>query len=134
MCKKNVSYSTFIITKTILIQKISIVLFVIIFLAIWVEEWDRIVLILLNAGLIALVLNLLMMIVAFFIAKYLASGIEQRKCITLEVGIQNGTLAVFVATQLFDDFFYIVPTGAYALIMYAVILLYIFGLKIFNNN
>jgi len=121
--------TNFIITKTILIQKISIVLFVIIFLAIWVEEWDRIVLILLNAGLIALVLNLLMMIVAFFIAKYLASGIEQRKCITLEVGIQNGTLAVFVATQLFDDFFYIVPTGAYALIMYATSLIFVYIVK-----
>ena len=30
---------------------------------------------------------------------------------------QNGTLAVFVATQLFDNIIYMVPTAAYALVM-----------------
>ena len=37
--------------------------------------------------------------------KCLASGVAQRKCISLECGLQNGTLAVFVGTQLFDKWY-----------------------------
>ena len=43
---------------------------------------------------------------------------KQRKCIAIECGLQNGTLAVFVATQMFNDIAYMIPTAAYALIMY----------------
>ena len=58
-----------------------------------------------------------MMIIGYYVAKFLASGVAQRRCISLECGLQNGTLAVFVGTQLFDDMVYMVPTAAYALIM-----------------
>ena len=119
----------FIISKTKIIQKVSAILFLIVFIAIWVEEWDRIVEILSEAGSITLALNLIMMILAFYIAKFFATGVEQRRCITLEVGVQNGTLAVFVATQLFDEFIYLVPTGAYALIMYVTSLMLIYIIK-----
>ena len=57
------------------------------------------------------------MIIGYYVAKFLASGVAQRRCISLECGLQNGTLAVFVGTQLFDDMVYMVPTAAYALIM-----------------
>ena len=50
----------------------------------------------------------------------------QRKCISLECGLQNGTLAVFVATQLFDDIVYLVPTAAYALIMFLTSIIFVF--------
>ena len=53
----------------------------------------------------------------------------QRKCISLECGLQNGTLAVFVATQIFSDIAYMVPTAAYALIMYITGFIFIYILK-----
>ena len=59
-----------------------------------------------------------MIFLGYYIAKFLASGVPQRKCISLECGLQNGTLAVFVTTQLFDDIIFMVPTAAYALIMF----------------
>ena len=99
------------------IQRTSIFLFLVIFIAIYVEEWDSIVMFLTSAGKVALVLNISMMIIGYYLAKFLASGIAQRRCISLECGLQNGTLAVFVGTQLFDDMIYMVPTAAYALIM-----------------
>ena len=58
------------------------------------------------------------MVLAYFIAKKFVSGTPQQKCIALECGLQNGTLAVFVATLIFDDIAYVIPTGAYALLMY----------------
>ena len=99
------------------IQRISITLFLIIFIAIYIEEWDSIVMFLTSAGKVALALNISMMLIGFYVAKFLASGIAQRRCISLECGLQNGTLAVFVGTQLFDNMVYMVPTAAYALIM-----------------
>ena len=110
--------SNFIISKTLIIQRISVILFLIVFISIWVEEWDRIISFITRAGLIALILNLTMIFVGYYIAKIFASGIPQRKCISLECGLQNGTLAVFVATQLFDEIVYMVPTAAYALVMF----------------
>jgi len=116
----------FITSKTITIQRISIFLFVIVFLAIWIEEWDNILSYINSAGAITLALNVVMMIVGFYVAKLFASGIAQRKCISLECGLQNGTLAVFVASQLFDEIVYMVPTAAYALIMFITSLIFVF--------
>ena len=119
----------FVNSKTLLIQRISIILFVIVFLAIWIEEWDNIVSFLTRAGTTALILNIIMMLVGFFVAKLFASGIEQRKCISLECGLQNGTLAVFVSSQLFDDIVYMVPTAAYALVMFVTSIIFVFYIR-----
>ena len=116
----------FINTNTKLIQRTSIILFAIVFVAIWIEEWDRIYIFVSQAGLIALTLNIVMMLVGYFVAMLFVSGIPQRKCIALECGLQNGTLAVFVSTQLFDDLIYVIPTAAYALVMFVTSLLFIF--------
>ena len=109
---------SFIGSKTSIIDKITGILFLIVFIAIWVEEKDNIFNYLAQAGIAVLVLNIVMMILAFYIAKAFATGVAQRKCISLECGLQNGTLAVFVATQIFNDVAYMIPTAAYALVMY----------------
>ena len=117
--------TNFITSKTQIIQRISIILFAIVFAAIWVEEWENIMSYIAQAGTITLVLNIVMMIVGYYVAKYLASGVAQRKCISLECGLQNGTLAVFVASQLFSDITFLVPTAAYALIMFVTSILFV---------
>ena len=108
----------FIVSKTLIVQRLSVILFLIVFIAIWVEEWDRIISFITKAGFVALILNITMIFVGYYVAKFFASGVPQRKCISLECGLQNGTLAVFVATQLFDNIVFMVPTAAYALIMF----------------
>jgi bile acid:Na+ symporter, BASS family len=115
----------YISSKTLLVQRFSIILFVIVFVAVWIEEWDNIVSFITRAGSIALALNLIMMVVGYYIARLFASGIAQRKCISLECGLQNGTLAVFVSTQIFDNIVYIVPTAAYALIMFVTSIIFV---------
>ena len=124
--------TNYIISKTIMIQRLSVILFLIVFISIWVEEWDKIVSFLTRAGLIALILNLTMIFVGYYLAKYLASGIAQRKCISLECGLQNGTLAVFVATQLFDEIVFMVPTAAYALIMFTTSIFFVLVVRKIN--
>ena len=121
--------SNFISSKTLIIQRTSILLFVLVFAAIWIEEWDNIVSFIVRAGSIALTLNVVMMLVGFYVAKVFATGIAQRRCISLECGLQNGTLAVFVSTSLFDEMVYMVPTAAYALIMFVTSLIFVFLIK-----
>ena len=118
--------TNFITSKTQPIQRISIILFIIVFAAIWVEEWENIMSYIAQAGAITLVLNIVMMIVGYYVAKFFTSGIAQRRCISLECGLQNGTLAVFVGTQLFGtNMTYMVPTAAYALIMMATSVIFV---------
>jgi len=119
----------FISSKINIVNKITGWLFVIVFLAIWIEEKDNIFDYLAQAGLAVLILNIVMMMLAFFIAKKFVSGVAQQKCIALECGLQNGTLAVFVATLIFDDIAYFVPTAAYALVMYITGFIYIYILR-----
>ena len=70
-----------------------------------------------------------MMIIGYYVAKSLVTGIAQRKTISLECGLQNGTLAVFVSTSLFDDIIYLVPTAAYALVMFITSLLFVYVIR-----
>ena len=115
-----------------LFQKISIILFLIVFTAIWVEEWGEIMSYIKKAGLISIILNITMIIIGFYVAKFLVSGIAQRKSISLECGLQNGTLAVYVATQLFDQKVYLFPTAAYALIMFVTSIFFVLLVRKIN--
>ena len=121
----------FIDKQALLIQKISVTLFMLVFAAIYIEEWDNILFYIVSAGLVTLLLNISMMIIGFYIAKYFASGVAQQKCISIECGLQNGTLALFVGTQIFGENIttFIIPTAAYALIMMITSIIFIFILK-----
>ena len=119
----------FISSKINIINKLTGWLFIIVFAAIWIEEKDNILNYLAQAGLAVLILNVVMMLIAYFIAKKFVSGIAQQKCIALECGLQNGTLAVFVATLMFDDIAYVIPTAAYELTMYITGFIFIYILK-----
>ena len=85
------------------------------------------------AGVVAFSLNVTMMIIGFYAAKFFATGVAQRRCISLECGLQNGTLAVFVGIQLFgQNMTYMVPTAAYALIMFLTSLIFVFIIRKIN--
>ncbi len=126
-------YNENFISKNIkFIERTTGFLFLIVFAAIWIEERNNILSYLSQAGVIVLTLNIVMMIFAYYLAKVFSSNIEQRRCIAIECGLQNGTLAVFVATQIFNDIIYIIPTAAYALIMYITAFIFMYLLR--NSN
>ena len=107
-------------------KKISIVLFALVLLGAIVSERENVISYFVQAGLITLVLNIIMMVVAFYIAQFFASGVEQKKCITIECGLQNGTLAIFVATSIFGGGLYVIPAATYSLIMFVTSLIFIY--------
>ena len=114
--------------------KFSFILFVfVLFMAIY-QELPNIKEYFAATGLITLSLNIIILIVAYFLCNIFRINPPQKKTILIETGLQNGTLAIVVTSLIFSEGIYLVPIATYALIMYAVILLYIIGLKIFNNN
>ena len=120
----------FIASKVGIFNKLNIILFAIFFFAAFYEEKENLINFIMQAGLITLILNVSMMVIAYYIAKAFTSGIKQMRCIALECGLQNGTLAIFVSTQIFGtDILYVIPTAAYALIMYITGFIFIFILR-----
>jgi len=107
-------------------KKVSIILFVLVLLGAIAAERENVISYFAQAGLITLILNAVMMVVAYYIAQFLASGTKQKKCITIECGLQNGTLAIFVATSIFGGGMYVIPAATYSLIMFATSLIFVF--------
>ena len=114
-------------------KKISLVLFVVVLLGAILAEKENIVSYFADAGLVTLVLNVLMMIVAFYVAQFLGTGNSQKKCIAIECGLQNGTLAIFVGTTLFDGGAYVIPAATYSLIMFFTSLIFVFFVRKTSN-
>ena len=110
-------------------KKVSTVLFVLVLLGAIAAERENVIFYFAQAGLITLVLNVIMMVVAFYLAQLFGSGVEQKKCITIECGLQNGTLAIFVATSIFGGGMYVIPAATYSLIMFATSLIFIYLVK-----
>jgi len=110
-------------------KKISIILFVVVLLGAILSQKHNIVSYFADAGLITFVLNIMMMIFAYFIAQLLSTGISQKKCISIECGLQNGTLAIFVGTALFGGGAYIIPAATYSLIMFFTSLIFVFFVR-----
>jgi BASS family bile acid:Na+ symporter len=110
-------------------KKISMVLFVIVLFGAILAEKDNIVSYFTDAGLITFVLNVVIMITAFYVAQLFGTGNSQKKCIAIECGLQNGTLAIFVGTTLFGGGAYVVPAATYSLIMFVTSLFFVFLVK-----
>ena len=111
------------------IQTISFILFLIVLFGAIIQERSNIVPYLIKAGTVTFLLNVIMMTIGFYVGKIFATGIEQRKCISLECGLQNGTLAIFVASQIFNDVTFIIPAAIYSLIMFVTSLVFVFFIK-----
>lgn len=110
-------------------RKISSGLFVLVLIGAILAERDNIVEYFAQVGLVTLVLNVTMMALAYFVARLFASGTPQRIAISLECGLQNGTLAIAVAALLFGGGLAAVPAATYSLIMFATALIFIAFLR-----
>ena len=113
-------------------KKISVALFIVVLIGAILSEKENLVNYFAQAGLITLLLNILMMILAYNLAKVFGSGSQQKKAISIECGLQNGTLAIFVGTVLFGGGVYIIPAATYSLIMFLTSILFVFFLR--NSN
>ena len=96
----------------------STVLFIIIFLLVMFANKDLIVQAMKEVGIATLLLNLLTMALGYLTAKVLGIKGKSQISITIESGIQNGTLAFVIATTILNNVEMGLPTGAYSIWMF----------------
>ena len=108
---------------------IASVLFVLIIIGAVLAERENVVEYFKQAGPLTLVLNLTMMVLAAILSRATGLGNRQQIAITLECGLQNGTLAIFVAATLIGNTTMMVPGGIYSLIMFASAIVYLFIIR-----
>ena len=110
-------------------KNISIILFVLVLIGAILSQRENVITYFAQAGLVMLFLNIIMMIIVYLLSNTFKSSQETFRCWLMEVGLQNGTLAIVVANTFFASTVYLIPAAIYSLIMYATALPLIYFLR-----
>lgn len=105
-------------------RRISGILFVLVLAGAIAENSDNVITYFAEAGLVTLVLNIVMMAIAFVVALLAGVRRPQRIALSLECGLQNGTLAIAVVATLGLASSYAIPAATYSLLMFATAILF----------
>jgi BASS family bile acid:Na+ symporter len=108
------------------VKRASGIFFVIVLLAIIIKERATLFSNLEEAGLASLSLNLITMALGYGLAYLFRLSLKQRISITIEGGIQNGTLGISIATILLNNTTYAIAPAVYGVIMFLTAGLFIF--------
>ena len=95
------------------------VVLALVIIGILIKENDKIISYFQQAGIVTLSLNMITMVVGFYTAKIFKLEQRQAISISIESGIQNGTLAISVAVVLLGSTAFSIAPAIYSLIMFA---------------
>ena len=104
----------------------SAVVFVLVLVGIILKERSQLVPYFQQAGLVTLLLNLITMGLGFLLGKIFSLPRSQRISISIEGGIQNGTLAITIATVLLENSTYAIAPAVYSINMFLTAAMVIF--------
>jgi BASS family bile acid:Na+ symporter len=99
-------------------NRLSLGLLALIIVLLLVREGSKLPDFLVQVGIGVVLLNLLAMLVGFLAGKLFRLTLAQQICIAIEVGIQNGTLAIAITAGLLNNPDMAVPAAVYSLLMY----------------
>ena len=123
-------YFTSISLKTLnSARRISTVLFVIVLIGAIIKEKDFIIEYYQQTGLATLSLNIIMLLIAWLLATIFGSGVKQKISISIECGLQNGTLAIAVATLLFGGGPTTIAAATYSVTMFVTAVVFVLFLR-----
>ncbi|WP_211942136.1 bile acid:sodium symporter family protein [Cylindrospermopsis raciborskii] len=94
------------------------VLLAVIILLLIIKEWSRLPNFIFQVGIGVLLLNTLSMAAGFYLSKLFNLNYKQQICISIEVGMQNGTLAIAITAGLLNNPDMAIPGAIYSLLMY----------------
>jgi BASS family bile acid:Na+ symporter len=100
------------------VSKLAVGLLALIIVLLLVKEGGKLSGFLLQAGVGALLLNLLAASAGLGAGRVLRLPLAQQICIAIEVGIQNGTLAIAITAGLLNNTDMAIPAAVYSLLMY----------------
>lgn len=107
----------------------SVIIFVAVLLGIILANKNSIVSSLKQIGLTMLALNLITMALGYYSSRIFKLNLKQSISITIESGIQNGTLAIVIATSILQQASMSIPPAVYSLLMFLTsgVLMWKFG-------
>jgi BASS family bile acid:Na+ symporter len=94
------------------------ILLAVIILLLIIKEWSRLPNFIVQVGIGVLLLNTLSMGAGFYLSKLFNLNYKQQICISIEVGMQNGTLAIAITAGLLNNPDMAIPGAIYSLLMY----------------
>ncbi|SNY44264.1 bile acid:Na+ symporter, BASS family [Arsukibacterium tuosuense] len=100
------------------ISKFSIIVLLLLIISISVDLGDDLWRFIAKAGPAALTLNLVTMLFGYLLGKYLLQQERQARTICLEVGLQNGTLALLITTGILQSSAMSIAPSVYSLLMF----------------
>ena len=100
------------------VKKISGIFFVLVLCAVIFKERATILAHIQTAGGVAIALNLITMTIGYVLGSLFSLPLKQRISITIEGGIQNGTLGISVATILLGNTAYAISPAVYGVLMF----------------
>ncbi|MCA2012191.1 bile acid:sodium symporter family protein [Cereibacter sphaeroides] len=95
----------------------TVVLIVVVVLSV-ASQWDGIAASLAALGLPVVLFNLFGLLAGYGLSRLAQLDRPFATAIAFEVGIQNSTLAIFIAVTILGDFAYALPTAVYSVVMY----------------
>ena len=104
----------------------SAVVFVLVLLGVIFAQKENIVPYFRQAGLYTLLLNLMTMGTAIIISTFAKLSSKQGLSVSIESGIQNGTLAIVIAGELLKNLEYAIAPAVYSLVMFITGIIVIF--------
>jgi bile acid:Na+ symporter, BASS family len=99
-------------------SRLAIGLLALIIVLLLIREGSKLPGFLLQVGIGVLLLNVLATLAGFLVGKLFQLPLAQQLCIAIEVGIQNGTLALAITAGLLNNPDMAIPAAVYSLLMY----------------
>lgn len=100
------------------VRRASGIVLILVIAGITIKEKDNIVPYFQQAGIVALCLNVITMVVGYYSAKLFSVKDKRAISIAIESGIQNGTLAITIAVVLLGNTSFAVAPAVYSLLMF----------------
>jgi bile acid:Na+ symporter, BASS family len=98
-------------------NRLAVAFLALIILILIIREWNSLPGFIVQVGVAVVLLNSISMLAGFYTSKLFNLNSPQQVCIAIEVGIQNGTLAIAITAGLLNNPDMAVPAAVYSLFM-----------------
>jgi len=100
------------------IHRISVILFLAVIFFMIISQWDKMPEFLNQVGIIVTIMIILAMLIGYYIARLTRLGSQQAKTLSIEVGMQNGGMALIVTQGVLNN-----PTMSIVPVIYGLLML-----------
>ena len=100
------------------IRLLSVLVLVLLIVAAVAKEWNTLLQFIASIGIVCLLFNLASMAIGYAAPRTLRLPRKQAIAIAMEIGIHNGTLAIFIALNVLQNATMSIPAAVYSLLMF----------------